>query len=400
MPLLLPLFEKVARRRLPPGFLLSVVSFRALCLALALAVFFEQLCNLFASFFVADGLLLCCLADNFASLFDEGQADEHLRGRLEMANAPFNAATFYVVAVQAVQRQPAMAAILISAVAVEAEVAPKNCFGVVRAFQHGRLQRGKQGYGVLPNVPQLFRKIRGAVVVGRPANVNVTAAVVAAGVDGLKDTFKGCFLAVKVSPAVGLVPLHFYGAIFCRNKSISCAQIGGFFGAVFCIAFQLQRDGPAAARGLASGFCGEGAALKVCGVVAVSAKADTTFMHVCDGFRRCMRLDTVAARARYVKNRDGLAAHFAADTRAGFCSLKCGVTDSLDFYCFVLLHNSLPFNVSAVGPCPVNFLFTGTIIAACKSKFNRQKYQTYYNVKKFFCASYTTVWYDSSSNGI
>ena len=36
------------------------------------------------------------------------------------------------------------------------------------------------------------------------------------------------------------------------------------------------------------------------------------------------------------------------------------------------------------GPCPVNFLFTGTIIAAWRGNFNRQKYQTYYNVKRFF----------------
>ena len=294
-----------------------------------------------------------------------------------------------------------MAAVPIAVVAVVPKAAPKDCFGVVRASQHGRLQRVEQGSGVLPDVPQLLREARRGVVVGSPAYVNVTAAVVAARVDGLKDTLQGCFFPVKVSPGIHLVPLHLHGAIFGSNKSIGCGQVSGLFLAVRGVALELHGDCPAAARGLASGFCGKLAALKVRGVVAVAARADAALMNIRDGLCRCMRLDAVAARARYVKNRDGLAAHFAADTRAGFCRFKCGVTDSLDFYCLVLLH-SVPFlsMYRPWGPCPVNFLFTGIIIAACKSNFNTQKYQTYYNVKSFFCASCTTMWYNSSSKEV
>lgn len=135
---------------------LSVIPFRALCLALALSVFFEQFGNLFASFFVADGLGFRGLADNLASLFDEGQADEHLRGRLEVADSPLNAAALCIVVVKAIQRQPVMAAVFTAIVAVATKVAPKDCFGVVRASQHGCLQRGKKGDGVLTDIPQLL----------------------------------------------------------------------------------------------------------------------------------------------------------------------------------------------------------------------------------------------------
>lgn len=196
------------------------------------------------------------------------------------------------------------------------------------------------------------------------------------------------------------MPLHLNGAVACGGQSIGCAEVCGFFEAVRGVAFKFKSDSPAAARGLAFCVGAERVAAIVPHIVAVVAHADTTFMDVCHGLGRRVRLDAVAAHTRAVKNRDWLAAHFAADARAGFCRFEGGIADGLDFYCFVLLHDSLPFNVSAMGPYPVNFLFTGIIIAACKSNFNRQKYQTYYNKKKFFCASFTTVWYDSSSKEV
>ena len=352
---MLPLFKKVARRRLPPGcLLLSVVSFRALRLALALSVFFEQLGDLLAGLFVADSLLFRGLADNLANLFDERQADEHLRGRLEVADAPFDAAAFCVVAVQAVQRQPAVAAVLAAIVAVATKVAPENCFGVVRASQHGCLQRVEQGSGVLPNVPELFRKVRRGVVVGRPADVNVATAIVARRVNGVENALKGRLFAVKVGPGVDLVPLDLYGAILRSNQSIGCAQIGGLFLAVRGVALKLQGDGPSAARGLAGGFCGEGAALKVRGVVAVSAQADTTFMHVRDRLCWRVRLDAIARRAGILEKPDWLTAQLALDARAGFCSLENCIADGFDVNGFVLLHDILPSMCRPWGPCPVN----------------------------------------------
>ena len=332
-------FKRIARRRLPPGFwFLSVVSFRALGLAFTLSVFLEQFCNLFASLFVADGLGFRRLADNFTGFLDEGQADEHLRGRLEVADAPLDAASVSVVAVQPVKAQPCVTFIPIIIAAVVSKSPAKNGLGVVRAFGHCQSQRLKQGLTVLPNFPALFPKVWGAFVVRRPTDVDMTAAIVAAGLDVFENAFQRCFDAVQVGPASCLMPFNSHRAILCGNEAVCGGQVGGAFLCVRGVAFKFKTEGPAAARGLAFCLRREGVAFKVRGVVAIRAAADATLMDVCDGLSRGVGFNGVCGVTWDAKNRYGLAAKFTPDTGAGLCCFECGLSDGLNVDGLVLFH--------------------------------------------------------------
>ena len=314
---------------------------------------------MFTSLFVANCLGFRRLADDFASLFDKGQADEHLRGGLEVADAPLDAAGVSVVAVQPVKAQPCMPAILAVVIAVVPKAPAKNGLCVVRAFGHCQPQGFKQGVCVLPDVPALFPKVRGAFVVGRPADVNVATAVVAAWLDVIKNAFQRCFDAVQVSPTARLVPLYFYGAILCGNQSIGGGKVGGAFLCVRGVAFKFQTEGPAAPRGLAFCLLGEGVVFKVRSIVAVWAASDTAFMDVCDGLGGGVGFYRVCGVTRDTKNSNGLSAQLAPDTGAGLCGLECGLSDSFNVDSLVLSHCVPSFSMwRPWGPCPVNFLFT------------------------------------------
>lgn len=214
-----------------------------------------------------------------------------------------------------------MAVVTVAVIAVVPKAPAKDCLGVVRAFCHCQPQRLKQLPGVFADVPALFRKVRRAFVVRRPTDIHVTAAIVAAGVDGVVDTFQRRFDAVQVRPASCLVPLDCHCAILCSNQSIGCAQVGGFLFGVRGVAFKLKAERPAAPRCLALGLCGKGVKLKVRGVVPVGAAANAAFMDIGDGFGGRPRLNGVGAVTGLPENRDGLTTQLAFDTGAGFCGL-------------------------------------------------------------------------------